>query len=447
MYYARSSRHGRPSSTANPPSAPHNNGQSTGQARHHLKPEYTSMFGVGIAKRLKPLQLNRYKVEDLADLLIENAQKPILGRVMTPDQFTLRGEIPNGLAELNDTEELRQLCVKWFRLFDKFFFFGLLVENQVDIDLLEPGRQRPNVGIYNHDPTQGDVGISINPDAESPDPQVTREEFYVAAILHECVHAFFEYYRCHCSACERKLPATEGGIGEGRHGAPWAEALTVLERIFQEAVRWKVLCGVDAGVKAEMNHCGWIPAPEQLKRWGVHSIHNLGRRGYGNRARRPHQVYDHGPRRDHRPSSRRHVEEDFEDHGNRARQPQQDYGHGFGREHRPSSRRHFEDFDGGFLDDDENDGNSEMLRRAGIIITHGSGMHGRSSGRRDRRPSSRQHVREDIDVDEHDGTSEMLRRAGITITHGSGMHRRSSGRPGHRLLGQGALHRSQSNRY
>ncbi|CAG8980392.1 hypothetical protein HYALB_00003956 [Hymenoscyphus albidus] len=136
----------------------------------------------------------------------------------------------------------------WAKAFDSWFFADSLHDTLVELVFLEDPEQ-PRA-YFETDTVDGHEAntIFINLRSSSreieewPEYKGTFEEFYIAALLHEMVHAFCNIYHCQKTCCKEQTwhPST-GAIGCDGHGHPFSEgSKCLLDASVAEGLSWAV---------------------------------------------------------------------------------------------------------------------------------------------------------------------------------------------------------------
>lgn len=214
---------------------------------------------------------NHTRVQDLSQSLCRHFRfmsrtdtRTHFKRVLSKAQLRIVCSPPRVPSKGNEVEFLKI----WAKIFDTVFFSSLLVPEIPPpiVCATWQGRTHDWLGVYSHDPCPASArGRQIRININNPRGCAS----VLGVLLHEMVHAFLRIFtsKMNCGPCNMIVPPQEGGDGSTLHGPAWADLMILLQERLQDAVGWKVDCGVAQGVREEMEMSRLQPTSNQLLRW------------------------------------------------------------------------------------------------------------------------------------------------------------------------------------
>jgi hypothetical protein len=225
---------------------------------------------------------------------------------------TLHAPIP----KCNDNQNsLEQLIMAWFDIFNRTFFAGglTLIRDRVFAKrglAMRNGRDpRDLFGRFVHKSGERgmlEINLSVTPDSTYGG---SMEQVHIGTLLHEMLHAFFDYYSCTCQVCLNKRSVYQGGSGKSGHGPAWANSMIAMAKAVQDQVSWDVDIGMMDSIEREMLESNWEPTKEELRRWGLGTSHLNSQ--VSNKAEEARREFEEGARR------RRQLVQDREEDAHR----------------------------------------------------------------------------------------------------------------------------------
>ncbi|KAI0975333.1 hypothetical protein F4678DRAFT_484959 [Xylaria arbuscula] len=210
-------------------------------------PEWPGYTGVGTKLDFN-LKLMTYKAQCLTENTVLSLFPAPNDRNLTPKQLAAREKIVTLYNEVKDSKEpfTTEVLVKFFRLFDEFFFFGALVINraiprcQALMVNLKAGAPKKNLkrsdpayyfcleGRHPFGYTEHIYLRKIGPIMKiciagetfykDGDKHMGADKvhFFLKTLAHEMVHAYLSLFMCHCKICYKDFPNTKGVSGHGK---------------------------------------------------------------------------------------------------------------------------------------------------------------------------------------------------------------------------------------
>lgn len=186
----------------------------------------------------------------------------------------------SSLPQTQTTEQFKSVLMAWMKIFDSWFFADSLIDTLGEIvffdDPQEPRAFFDTDAIDGHQANS--IFVNLRSDSREiedwPEYEGTFEEFYIATLLHEMVHAFCNIYHCQEECCKARTwhPST-GGIGNDGHGQPFSEGLrSILNVLIAKGLTWAVepiASSLGNSVVFSMYGELWQPTKQQLENWNV----------------------------------------------------------------------------------------------------------------------------------------------------------------------------------
>ncbi|KAI0509049.1 hypothetical protein F5B22DRAFT_369560 [Xylaria bambusicola] len=210
------------------------------RARIGTHPAWPGYTGVGTKLKVE-LEFKAYTSQCLVNNTVLSSY-PMRGhRNLTPKQLAARDKIISMWNIVKDREEqLNTLELnKFTRLFDEFFFFGIMTKNSMLPRLKSKMWEMTPRNLAKHgekykkgEDTRIVWGVTceeylrgLGPFAKikitgasfyEKDRTVVNAHFFLETLIHEMVHAYVEMYLCNCIMCFKDLPNNAGVTGHGR---------------------------------------------------------------------------------------------------------------------------------------------------------------------------------------------------------------------------------------
>ncbi|KAK5630469.1 hypothetical protein RRF57_006184 [Xylaria bambusicola] len=207
------------------------------KGRHPAWPGYT-----GAGTKLKfELEFKAYLSQCLVENTVLSSYPMPDDRNLTPIQLAARAKIISMWSTVKDRKEhLNTLELnKFTRLFDEFFFFGIMTKNGLLPRLKAKMWEMTPKNLTKHRMKYkkgGDTRISwgftyerylrgLGPFANiqitgasfyEKDSNEVNAHFFLETLIHEMVHAYIHLYLCNCAECFKDLPNTAGVAGHGK---------------------------------------------------------------------------------------------------------------------------------------------------------------------------------------------------------------------------------------
>lgn len=188
--------------------------------------------------------------------------------------------ITSPIPQTQTTKQFKSVLTAWMKIFDSWFFADSISETLGEIvffdDPQEPRAFFEDEAIDGH--SANSLFVNLRSDSREiedwPDYEGNFEEFYIATLLHEMVHAFCNIYHCQEECCKvRTWHPSTGGIGNDGHGQPFSEGLkSILDILVARGLTWIVEPMADSlgnSVVYSMYKELWQPTKEQLENWNV----------------------------------------------------------------------------------------------------------------------------------------------------------------------------------
>ncbi|CAG8979930.1 hypothetical protein HYALB_00013514 [Hymenoscyphus albidus] len=225
------------------------------------------------------LQLNSYSPHDLPIFLhhVLSTRPPL------NDEY--QKMLSSDIAFTWTADRMKQLLDTWMVLFDDWFFAGRLKDTLKGVNF----RRRVGDQCDGYESAHGvysrykkKIWIQIIRRSRVQSYMCTYEEYFISVLLHEMVHAFIDLHHCQKSCFMDKglrlKHASQGCLGQGCHGPPFADSLKILQDALQKSVKWYVWDTLPPSVLQSMKTERWQPREEQLQHWNMRDyfLANLG---------------------------------------------------------------------------------------------------------------------------------------------------------------------------
>ncbi|CZR65231.1 uncharacterized protein PAC_15131 [Phialocephala subalpina] len=191
-------------------------------------------------------------------------------------------EIRPGGNSQDTRTALQTLAKTYYPIFNKMLFGGLLtdyVANFVAYNIEELRKQDSNSEVVLRD-TRGFYQdntrtIHLNLKPISLSLVATPKQAYIAALIHEMLHAYFWAYACKCANWCYQDQLLQNTFGKTFHEVAWIPCMVAIARVLGRDLNWRVDLGIALSLEAEEEASGYAVPAELLAIWSLYRV-NMG---------------------------------------------------------------------------------------------------------------------------------------------------------------------------